>query len=120
MVESRDSRVADRGSNWLRHDAASRRILLSLHVQPNARRNEIAGLHGDALKVKVAAPAVDNKANAALIEFLSEILGISRAAISIRHGTGARRKIMEITGNQDIVTRLEQLVSRCNTGRHSR
>jgi uncharacterized protein len=109
MAESRDSRVADRGSAWLRHDAASRRILLSLHVQPNARRNEIAGLHGDALKVKVAAPAVDNRANAALIEFLSETLGVPKSAIAIRRGSRGRRKLVEITGGPELRERAAKL-----------
>jgi len=102
--------MADSGSSWIRYDAASRRIALTVRVQPNARRNEIVGQHGDSLKVRVAAPAVDNKANWALVEFLSEVLGAPKSAISIRRGANGRRKVVEITGGPELVKALEQLV----------
>jgi len=98
-----------RESTWCRYDAAARRLTLMLHVQPNAKRSGIAGLHGDALKVRIAAPATDNKANAALIGFLSETLGIPKSAIAIRHGATGRRKVIEITGGQELVTRLGKI-----------
>ena len=93
-------------SGWCRYDAAARRLILSLHVQPGARQSRIAGLHGDALKIKVSAPAVDNKANAALIEFLAGTLGISKSAVAIRHGATGRRKVVEITGGPELVAKL--------------
>ena len=83
-----------------------------LHVQPNAKRSGIAGLHGDALKVRIAAPAVDNKANAELIDFLSKSLGIPKSAIVIGHGAAGRRKVVEITGGPELVARLEKLAGR--------
>ena len=100
-----------RDSTWCSYDAAARRLTVTLHVQPNARRSEIAGLHGDALKVRIAAPAVDNKANAELIDFLGETLSVPRSAIVIRHGATGRRKVVEITGGPELVTRLEHFVS---------
>lgn len=100
-----------RDSIWYRHDAPSRRFLLTLHVQPNARKSEIVALHGDALKVKIAAPATDNRANAALIELLSETLGVHRSAMAIRRGVTARRKVVEIEGGPELVARLEALAS---------
>ena len=93
----------------MRYDAAARRLSLTLHVQPNAKKSAVMGLHGDALKVKVAAPAVDNKANAALIDFLSEMLAVPKSSITIRHGTTGRRKFIEITGGPELVTRLGAL-----------
>lgn len=96
-------------SNWRRYDPARRCLILTLHVQPNARGNEVAGLHGDALKVRIAAPAVDNKANAALAEFLAERLGVPRSSITIRHGTTGRRKIVEIAGGPELAARLDTL-----------
>lgn len=98
-----------RASTWCRYDAAARQLSLTLHVQPNARRSEIAGLHGDALKVRIAAPAADNKANAELIDFLSESLGIPKSAIAIRRGTASRRKVVEITGSPELVTKLGKI-----------
>ena len=95
-----------RDSTWLRYDAASRQLTLTLHVQPGAKQSEITGLHGGALKIKVAAPAVDNKANTALIEFLSATLDVSKSAITIRHGATSRRKVVEITGSPELVDKL--------------
>ena len=93
-------------AEWQRYDAAARRLTLTLHVQPGARKSGIAGCHGDALKIRIAAPAVDNKANAALIGFLSEVLVIPKSAIAIRHGATGRRKVVEITGGPELVTKL--------------
>ena len=98
MSEPRDSWVVDRGSTWLRHDAASRRILLLLRIQPGVRRSEFAGLHGDALKIRIAAPAVDNKANTALVDFLSRALGLPKSAVVVRRGISSRNKSLEIIG----------------------
>jgi uncharacterized protein len=66
-------------------------------------------LHGDALKIRIAAPAVDNKANAALVDFLSTALGIGKSAITIRHGAATRRKIVEIAGGPELTARLRAL-----------
>lgn len=96
----------DSGSSWLRYDATSRRLTLTLHVQPNASKNEIVGLHGKALKVKIAAPATENRANAALIKFLSETLGLPKSAVAIRHGATGRRKVVEVTGDPELASKL--------------
>lgn len=79
-------------------------------MQPGARKSGIAGFHGDALKIRIAAPAVDNKANAALAGFLSEALGVPKSAIAIRHGATGRRKVVEITGGPELAKALERLV----------
>jgi hypothetical protein len=105
----RGTKCANRKPAWLRYDAAARRLLLALHVQPNARRSEIAGLHGGALKVKIGAPATDNRANVELVEYLSEILAIPKSAITIRHGTTSRRKLVEIRGGPELVTKIAAL-----------
>ena len=90
-------------------EEAAPRLMIKLHVQPGAGKNEIVGRYGDALKVKVAAPAVDNKANAALIELLSATLGIPRSAIVIRHGAGSRRKLVGIMGGPELARKLKAL-----------
>jgi len=110
----------NRDSTWCRYDAASRRIALAIRVQPNARRNEIVGLHGDALKIKIAAPAVDNKANAALVEFLSEALGVPKALISLRRGATGRRKVVEISGDPALAARIKALAASRLTNHDSR
>lgn len=82
---------------WLRGDPA-RGLLLVLHIQPGASRTEVAGEHGDALKVRLAAPPVDGKANACLIEFLAERLALPRSAVSLASGASSRRKTVRVEG----------------------
>ena len=107
-------------STWIRYNAASRCLSLCVHVQPNAKRSEAVGLHGAALKVKIAAPAVDNKANAALIEFLSEVLGVPKFAITIRRGVTSRRKLVDISGGAELEARLRTLAASRITTHDSR
>ncbi len=101
----------DRESTWFRYDAAARRFSLTLHIQPNAKKNALAGLHGDALKVRIAAPAADNRANVELIEFLSETLGVPKSAITLRRGATSRRKVVEIAGGPALAGKLEALAA---------
>jgi uncharacterized protein (TIGR00251 family) len=54
---------------WYRRDGET--ITLTLHVQPGAKRNEIVGLHGNALKIKLAAPPIEGCANDALLKFIA-------------------------------------------------
>jgi hypothetical protein len=84
-------------STWFRL-ASDGSIALSLHIQPGARQTECAGLHGDALKIRLAAPPVDGKANAALIAFVAERLGLGRAAVSLKSGQSSRRKVLIVVG----------------------
>lgn len=100
---------------WYRYDPAARRLILTLHIQPGARHSAIAGTHGDALKIRIAAPAVDNKANAALIDFLSETLDIRKSTIAIRHGATGRRKVVEITGGEELAAKLGIAAGRSTT-----
>jgi hypothetical protein len=73
-------------------------LVLELHVQPGASRTEIAGLHGGRLKIRLAAPASDGRANAALIEFLSSEFKIPKRNVSIEAGLASRRKRVAIEG----------------------
>lgn len=70
----------------------------------------MVGLHGDALKIRIAAPAVDNKANAALIEFLSDVLDVPKSSLLIRHGATGRRKVVEVSGDGRMLNRLKAIV----------
>jgi uncharacterized protein (TIGR00251 family) len=74
------------------------RVRFVVHVQPNASRSEIVGVHGDALKVRLAAPPVDGAANDALVALLSNALACPRGAIRITHGALTRRKTVEVVG----------------------
>ena len=82
--------------SWYRLDPAQRLLTLTLHIQPNARVTAVAGRYGDALKIRVAAPALENKANAALIDFLHQWFKLPPSHIRIKQGKRGRRKIVEI------------------------
>ncbi|MDI9611623.1 MAG: DUF167 domain-containing protein [Acidobacteriota bacterium] len=73
-------------------------IEVRVHVQPRARRMEIAGTHDRALKLKVAAPPVDDAANRAVVEFLASVLGIAKSSITIAAGAKSRNKTLAIRG----------------------
>ena len=84
-------------SDWLRV-ATDGRITLTLHIQPGAKKTECAGLHGDALKIRLAAPPVDGKANEALIKFMAESLKLPKSAVNLKSGQTSRRKVLELSG----------------------
>jgi len=71
---------------------------LRIHVVPNAKVNDVAGEYGDAIKIKLRAPAVDGKANAALIAFVSEYLGIPTRQVALLQGYKSRDKVIRIDG----------------------
>ncbi|HEY3133492.1 MAG TPA: DUF167 domain-containing protein [Gemmatimonadaceae bacterium] len=73
-------------------------VRLSIRLQPRSSRNEIVGLQGDSLKVRVTAPPVEGMANEALIDFLSGALKISRRNLCIVSGHSSRAKVIEVRG----------------------
>ena len=66
--------------------------LLTLHIQPGAKKSEVVGLHGDALKVRIASPPVDGKANEALLAFIADQLGLPKRAVQLVKGDTSRAK----------------------------
>jgi len=85
-------------------------VAFSVRVQPRASKDEIAGEMGGALKVRLRAPAVEDRANEALVEFLAQLLKTSRAAVRILSGERSRTKHIEIRGvtRQQILALLVQ------------
>lgn len=73
-------------------------VIFSVRVQPRASKDEIAGEMGGALKIRLRAPAVEDRANEALIDFLAELLKTSRSTVSILGGERSRVKRIEIRG----------------------
>ncbi len=72
------------------------RQVLELHVQPGAKKSEFAGMHGERMKVRLAAPPVDGKANAELVDFLARHYGVAKADVQIEAGLTSRRKRVSI------------------------
>ena len=84
-------------SDWLRATGEGR-YTLTLHIQPGARKTEIAGPHGDALKIRLAAPPIDGKANEALLRFVAETLHLPKSSVCLKSGQTSRRKVVEVSG----------------------
>jgi uncharacterized protein (TIGR00251 family) len=94
-------------SAWLREEGDA--LVIALHVQPGAKRSEVAGLHGDALKVRLAAPPVEGKANDALRRFLADAFGVPLRNVVLLSGETSRDKRVRI----DAVTRRPAWCGRC-------
>jgi uncharacterized protein (TIGR00251 family) len=72
--------------------------VLTVHVQPKASRTECVGIHGDALKIRVAAPPIDGAANEELIRFIASRCAIPRASVLIQSGAEGRHKRLYLKG----------------------
>jgi uncharacterized protein (TIGR00251 family) len=84
---------------------------LAVVVQPRAGRSEVVGRHGDAVKIRLAAPPVDNAANEELVRFIADTLGVPRARVAVARGAAGRRKLVAIDGVDD-ATALAALLER--------
>jgi uncharacterized protein (TIGR00251 family) len=73
-------------------------VILAVRLQPRASKDEIAGVMGGALKIRLRAPALEDRANEALCEFLAELLKTSKAAVRILSGHHSRSKRVEVRG----------------------
>ena len=83
---------------WRRDDGDA--LILTLHVQPGAQRTEIAGTHGEALKIRIKAPPVEGKANTELIRYLARAFGVPVRQITLVRGDSSRRKVLRIEAPQ--------------------
>jgi len=71
-------------------------LKLSIHAIPGARRTEAAGAHGEALRVRLAAPPVDGKANAALIGWAAQAFGLPKSRVALLRGASGRQKLLAL------------------------
>jgi len=83
-------------TDWLRAEGDS--VVLTLHIQPGAKTTGFAGRHGEAMKIRLAAPPVDGKANAALTRFLADFCAVPKSAVSLVSGHSARAKRVRVDG----------------------
>ena len=90
------------------------KVLLRLHIQPKASKNRIVGFHDGCLKIAVAAPPVEGKANKALVGFLADIFGIPARDVVITSGAQSRKKQVVVIGQDASVIRtaVEKIVHR--------
>ncbi len=82
---------------WYRNEGGV--ITLTVHVQPGAKRSEVAGLHGEALKIRLAAPPVDGRANVALLRFIAAAMEVPLRNVVLKQGEQSRHKTVQVTGS---------------------
>ena len=87
---------AESSAPWARPSEGGKTIVWTLRIEPGASKNGPAGRHGDALKLRISAPAADNKANEALIEYLCRAFGLPKSSIQIIRGAHSRHKVAEV------------------------
>jgi len=80
------------------YDASDDGVVLRVHTQPGAGRSAVMGRHGGALKVKVAAPPVEGRANEAVVELLVRTLGIKPSQVELVSGGSSRSKRFKLEG----------------------
>jgi uncharacterized protein len=85
-------------SEWYRRNGEV--LTLTLHVQPGAKRTDVAGLHGEALKIRLAAPPIEGRANEALLKFIAEAFGVPLRQVELKQGGQSRHKVVAITGSK--------------------
>lgn len=93
----------------LRRDGAD--WLLDVRVQPRASRTEFAGLLGERLRIRLNAPPVDGRANAALCEFLASACGLPKSCVTLERGLTGRDKCVRLHGLRDLPDALSHAVA---------
>lgn len=83
-------------------------LKLTVHATPGAKRTEAAGAHGDALRVRLGAPPVDGKANAALIAWAAKAFGVPKSAVELLHGAAGRQKVLGVRFDSEEALRAAQ------------
>ena len=73
-------------------------VRLQISAQPRASRTELIGIHGGALKIRLAAPPVDGAANLELLRFLARLLRVPRSNLTLIGGAAAKRKLVQVRG----------------------
>jgi uncharacterized protein len=74
--------------------------MLTLHIQPGAKRTDVAGLHGEALKIRLAAPPIEGRANEALLKFIAEKFAVPLRQVELKQGGQSRHKVVAISGSK--------------------
>ena len=94
-------------SEWYRRNGDI--VTLTLHIQPGAKRTEVAGLHGDALKIRLAAPPIEGRANEALLKFIAESFDVPLRQVELKQGGQSRHKVVAVTGSRVLPESLLQV-----------
>ncbi|TAN83580.1 MAG: YggU family protein [Gallionella sp.] len=85
-------------AGWYRRNGEI--VTLTLHVQPGAKRSEVAGLHGGALKIRLAAPPVEGRANEALLKLVAGLFDVPLRQVELKQGGQSRHKVVAVAGSK--------------------
>jgi uncharacterized protein (TIGR00251 family) len=99
------------------YDVEREAVVLRVHVQPGAGRSAVVGRHGSSLKVRVAAPPVDGRANVAAAALIAETLGVKEGDVELVSGPRSRLKRFRIAGvdAEDVESRLRHALAEADT-----
>lgn len=75
-------------------------LTLVLHVQPGAKQTSVAGLHGEALKIRLAAPPIEGRANEALLRFIADRFDVPLRSVELKQGGQSRHKRVTVSGSK--------------------
>jgi uncharacterized protein (TIGR00251 family) len=89
---------SDEDDNRLKLTESPEGVIFKVHVQPRASRNEICGIHGEELKMRLTAPPVEEAANKLCIEFIAKQLQVAKSRVTITSGLKSRHKTIKVTG----------------------
>lgn len=89
---------SDAPATGLRITETADGVLFNVHVQPRASRNEICGVQGDELRLRLTSPPVEDAANKLCVEYLAKLLGVAKSRVSITAGAKSRHKTVKVTG----------------------
>lgn len=78
------------------HRREENTLILTLHIQPGAKRSEIAGIHGDALKLRLAAPPIEGRANDALLRYIADRFKVPLRNVELLRGAQSRHKMVRV------------------------
>ena len=85
-------------------------VRIQLHVQPGASKSEVAGLHGERIRLRIQSPPVDGRANEAVLDWIAAQLGVPRRTVTLVRGAKSREKTVEVSGvTMDAVQRALEL-----------
>ena len=79
-------------------EATAKGVFIRVRVQPRASRDQVAGIQGEAIKIRISAPPVEGEANDALVKFLAKQLGVPRSAVEVVRGQTGRKKTVRVAG----------------------
>lgn len=86
--------MSSAATRWLARTAGGWTI--AVHVQPGAKRTEVSGVHGERLKIRISAPPIEGRANAAVVAFIAEQLGVQRSQVTVARGERSRDKLIAV------------------------